>query len=203
MVGTESNFHGVNMDQEHITGCIVTEPKQEIAEIKGKVGRPRIQRFVVGEIEMGKEISAEIIARVANIPTSMLSAVIGTNEWNLARLKVRYHVRKEFMHLYNCKCFVENCGNGLRIVPADGTYDKAKQRITRAFRSNRDTARVCADVSTKMTMKNQDERLKLASLASDLAVVNNSREMREVRRNLWRGAAALPTLKPHDHSKEA
>ena len=167
MVAIASNFHGVNMDQEHITGCVITEPKQEIAEINGKVGRPHI------------------------------------HEWNLARLKVRYHVRKELIHLYNCKCFVENCGNGLRIVPADGTYDKAKQRITRAFRSNRDTARVCADVSTKMTMKNQDERLKLASLASDLAVVNNSREMREVRRNLWRGAAALPTLKPHDHSKEA
>lgn len=192
------------MDQDSIsfsgkteTSPVVKEHEQIVHIVKR--GRPPIKRFEADEIEMGKHISVSIIARVAKVALS----IVGTREWDLARLRVRLFVRKEFKRIYGCKCFVQNDGDGLVIVPADGTYAKACHRVKKALRSNRETASVCADVATKLSLSSQEERVKLSNLASSLAVVNNSVEMRDVRSNLWRGINALPKLRPHDFSKDA
>lgn len=176
---------------------IASQPKDSITHVV-KRGRPPIIRFEAGEIEMGKQVTVETIARVAKVPVS----IVGTKEWDLARLRVRHFVRKEFKRSFGCKCFVQNDGHALMIVPADQTYDKATSRVKIALRANRETASVCADVASKMPISSQDERLKLSNLASALSVVNNSVEMREVRKNLWRGRDALPKLKPYNHDGE-
>jgi hypothetical protein len=165
----------------------------EANEITGKPldsrprGRPAKIRFEPGEIVEGKIITAEVISRVTGVPTDC----IGTDQWNIARVKCRGYVKTAFKREYGHACFVKNSGSGLVPVRAADTLRESDRRYRESMREIRDNAKVCLETAAHSKSINQSDKSSLTSRGAALAAIASSAESRELSRRLWMGRRAF------------
>lgn len=150
-------------------------------------GRPAKIRFEPGEVAEGKIINADVISRVTGVPTDC----IGTDRWNIARVKCRGYVKTAFKRDYGYSCFVKNSGSGLVPVRASDTLRESDRRYRESMRDIRDNAKVCLETAAHSTSINQMDRASLTSRGASLAALSTSSEARELSKRLWMGRAAF------------
>lgn len=154
--------------------------------IRGR-GRPAKSRFEPGEIVEGKKIEPETISRVTGVSTSC----IGTDDWNIARVRCRGYVKTAFKREYGYSCFVKNNGKGLVPVRAVDTLRESDKRYRNAIRDIKDNAKVCLETAAYSKAINQIDRASLTTRGASLAAISSSAEARELSKRLWMGRAAF------------
>jgi hypothetical protein len=143
--------------------------------------------FERGEIAEGKIITAEIISRVTGVPTDC----IGTDRWNIARVKCRGYVKTAFKRDYGYACFVKNSGSGLVPVRAVDTLRESDKRYRDSMRDIRNNAKVCLETAAHSKSINQTDKSSLTSRGAVLAAIASSVEARELSKKLWMGRRAF------------